>query len=253
MFERHVKLCMKKTKILIFRKSTASILCAAILLILSLPVFLWAYFSNLPANMFTDPKNGIIAIDPGHGGIDGGTNRNGILEKEINLAIALRLKKLLEEKGYQVVMTREEDVSLEKPYPSGQSRHRRDLNARVGIINSSNAQIFLSIHVNCNIKRPSTDGAIVFYSNHLTESRELAYSVQRALNAMEINGVKRTVHDPVQAKFYLLRNTRIPGLIVETAFLSNSAERLLLTKDSFREQLAKAIADGAVHYLNKPE
>jgi N-acetylmuramoyl-L-alanine amidase len=204
----------------------------------------------MPANTFIDPKSGIIVIDPGHGGIDGGTNKDGILEKEINLGISKKLKVFLEQRGYKVIMTREEDISLENLDNSGQSRHRRDLNARVNIINKNNAQLFLSIHVNCNFKKTSTDGAIVFYNDKFQESKVLAYCIQRSLNAMVVSGKKRTVHDPVQANYFLLSYSEIPGVIVETAFISNEVERRLLTQDEFREQLAKAIADGVEQYLN---
>jgi N-acetylmuramoyl-L-alanine amidase len=64
----------------------------------------------------------------------------------------------LEQQGYKIIMTRDDDISLEKLDASGKSRHQRDLNARVNIINNSNAQLFISVHVNCNLKKPSTDG-----------------------------------------------------------------------------------------------
>lgn len=240
---------MKKLKIVVIRKKTMYFLSSTVLVFLLFSVSLWIYLSSLPVNTFTDPKSGIIVVDPGHGGIDGGTNKDGILEKEINLDVSKKLKIFFKKKGYEVIMTREEDVSLDSLDSSSQSRHQRDLNARANIINTSNAQLFLSIHVNCNFKRPATDGAIVFYNDNFVENKVLAYSIQRALNAMEVNGVKRTVHDPVQEKYYLLNNSEIPGVIIETAFLSNSTERHLLTRDEFREQLAKAIADGVEHYL----
>lgn len=242
---------MKKPRIIVFRKRTGYFICSAVLGFFLLFTALWAYLSSLPIHAFTDPKSGIIVVDPGHGGIDGGTNKDGILEKEINLAVSKKLRIFLEGKGYKVVMTREEDVSLDALDNSSQSRHQRDLNARVSIINNSNAQLFLSIHVNCNFRRPDTDGAIVFYNDNFAENRALAYSVQRALNAMEVDGAKRTVHDPVQAEYFLLGYSKIPGIIVETAFMSNSTERFLLTRDEFREELAKAIADGVERYLKE--
>ncbi len=242
---------MKKIKIVVLQKKTVYFLCSIIFTFLLFSLFLWIYSSNLPANTFRDPKSGIIVIDPGHGGIDGGTNKDGILEKEINLAVSKRLKMFLEEKGYKVVMTREEDVALDGLNHSSKSRHQRDLNARVGIINDSNAQLFLSIHVNCNFRKPSTDGAIVFYNDRFAENKVLAYSIQRTLNGMEVNGEKRTLHDPVKARYFLLGYSKIPGVIVETAFMSNSAERLLLTTDNFREQLARAIANGVEYYLEE--
>lgn len=242
---------MKKFKIIVFHRKTLYAVCLIISVFSLVSISLWLYLTALPVNTFTDPKSGIVVIDPGHGGIDGGTNRDGILEKEVNLAVSKKLKAFLEDKGYQVVMTREEDVSLDSLVHSNRSRHQRDLNARLNIINSSNAQLFLSIHVNCNLKRPATNGSIIFYDNQFAENEVLAYSIQEELNAVETGGIRRTAHKPQKAKFFLTQHSTIPGVIVETAFMSNSAERKLLTQDGFREQLARAISNGVEQYLKK--
>lgn len=243
---------MRELKIIMLNKRITYLIASITFFLLLISVSLCIHLVNLPANIFVDPKSGIIVVDPGHGGIDGGTNKDGILEKEINLAISKKLKEFLEQKGYTVIMTRGEDISLDNLDNSSQSRHKRDLNARVNIINNSNAQLFLSIHVNCNIKKPTTDGAIVFYNEKFQENKVLAYCIQRSLNAMIINGKNRTVHDPQQGKYFLLAYSQIPGVIVETAFMSNPEERQLLAKDEFREELARAIADGVERYLNEP-
>ncbi|MHB8063931.1 MAG: N-acetylmuramoyl-L-alanine amidase family protein [Ruminiclostridium sp.] len=237
-------------KIVLFNRK--SILVAAIMIFTFLAlIYLFIHFELSPVNTFIDPKSGIIVIDPGHGGIDGGTNKEGVLEKNINLDIGKKIKLLLEQKGYAVIMTREEDISLDKFDNSNNNRHQRDLNARANIINNSNAQLFLSIHVNCNLKKPSTDGAIVFYSDKFEQNRSLAYCIQRALNNMEVNQKKRTVHDPVQAKYFVLGKTDIPGVIVETAFISNKVERKEMVKNKFKEEMAKAIILGVEKYLNE--
>lgn len=241
---------MRKLKIFLLRKRTVHITVLVSFIFLLLLVSLFIHFSNLPASIFNDPKSGIIVIDAGHGGIDGGTNRDGLLEKEVNLVIAKKLEAILKKKGYKAVMTREEDVSLDSLDDSQGGRHQRDLNARVNIINDSNAQLFLSIHVNCNLRRPMSDGAIVFYNDKFQENRTLAYCIQRALNKMIVNGEKRTTHDPQQAGYFLLSYSQVPGVIIETAFISNEEEKKLLAKDEFREQLAKAIYEGVEQYLN---
>ena len=244
---------MKKLRIFVLRKKSMYIAATAALALLLIMVSLFIHIIVPTSNTFVDPDSGIIVIDPGHGGIDSGTNKDGILEKEVNLAIAKKLKAILKEKGYQVIMTREEDISLEHLSNAGGSRHKRDLNARVNIINNSNAQLFVSIHVNCNLKRPATDGAIVFYSDKYEQNKTLAYCIQRSLNNMVVNGKKRTTHDPQQSKYYILINSQVPGVIVETAFISNPAEKELLLKDEFHEQLAESIAYGIAEYLYKPE
>lgn len=207
---------------------------------------------------YVDPGTGIIVVDPGHGGVDGGTGAGGFLEKEINLSISKRLKEILEEKGYKVVLTRSVDESLENLGPEGGGRHYRDLAARAEIINSSDAQLFLSIHVNSNVNNPRACGSIVYYSARFTQSGVLADCIQNALNGLEAGTFERTAHAAQKAGFYLLNTSKIPGALIEAGFITNPDERLLLTTDEFRDKLAARIADGvAVYYdmmgLGKPE
>ena len=178
------------------------------------------------------------------GGINGGTSRDGVLEKEINLDIAQKLKSILVKQGYKIIMTRGEDISLESLDNSRKSRHMRDLAARSDIINSSNAQLFLSIHVNSNFKKPTTSGAIVFFNKKYEQNKTLALCIQNQLNNMVVDGKKRSTHSPVQAKYYVLDYTDVPGVIVETGFISNEEERQELVKDTFRLELAKSISKG---------
>lgn len=242
---------MKKIRIVIFRIKSIVVLSSMLIILLIVSILFIAKIAVLPTNTFIDPKSGVIVIDPGHGGIDGGTNKDGILEKEINLDIGKKLRSSLEQKGYKIIMTREDDISLESLDTSSKSRHQRDLNARVNIINNSNAQLFISIHVNCNLKKPSTEGAIVFYNNKYEQSKSLAYSIQRALNNIEINNRKRTVHNPTQAKYFVLGYANIPGVLVETAFISNKTERQEMLKETFRENTANAIISGIIQYINE--
>jgi N-acetylmuramoyl-L-alanine amidase len=242
---------MKKIKIIFLRRFYIYLAAFLIITLLSLVTFLYIYFYISPVNKFIDPESGIIVIDPGHGGIDGGTNKDGVLEKEINLDIGKKLKVLLDQKGYNVIMTREEDVSLDEKDNSSKSRHQRDLNARANVINNSNAQLFLSIHVNCNLKKPSTDGSIVFYSDRYEQNKLLALCIQRPLNNMKINKENRTVHNPVEAEYFVLEHSNIPGVIVETAFISNKKERQEITKDTFRQEIAEAIDVGVEQYLKE--
>lgn len=223
------------------------------LLILFGSMLLLIYHLCIPANRFIDPKTGIIVIDAGHGGIDGGASRNGIIEKEVNLAIALTLKDILTKQGLQVVMTREDDVSLGRTGQSVKNRHMEDLKTRAAIINNSDAQLFISIHVNSNVKKPKTKGSIVFYNDKFEQNKLLAYSIQRQLNSLSPNGKSRSVHDPRIADFYLLKYAKIPGVLVETAFITNAEENKLLAQSDFRAAIAQSIADGVESYLNPSE
>lgn len=193
-----------------------------------------------------------IVIDPGHGGIDGGAAMGGLLEKDINLEIAKSVKAYLEQMGYHVILTREKDISLDNKNNSSQSRHLRDLIARVNIINDSHAQLFLSVHVNCSIANLNSNGSIIFYNERFKENEPLAYTLQRALNDIMINGEKRTVHDPQKnTEYYLLNETKIPGVIIETAFISNKYEQQLLGEDSFKDAIAKAIVIGVKNHFSE--
>ena len=195
-------------------------------------------------------RSGVIVLDPGHGGIDGGTgDPRGLLEKNINLKIALKLRTLLERMGYTVVMTRDTDVSLEGPDKAGGGRHARDLRARVDVINRNNTLLFLSIHVNSLASNPGENGAIVFYGKRFKQNRILAHFLQDRLNAVTSEGVTRARNSPLPGRYYILGHALAPGVIVETAFITNPAERRLLATDAFLDSLAEAIARGAVDFL----
>lgn len=221
-----------------------------ILLIIVLSVLLFHKKTN--TTIHTKTNNTLIVIDPGHGGIDGGSSRDELLEKDINLIISKKLRTYLEKEGFSVVLTREEDVSLDGLWDGAGSRHQRDLNARAYIINNSDAHLFLSIHGNCYIKNPNADGSIVLYNDRFVQNKDLAYCIQRALNDIEVDGEKRTIHDPVKYyTLFLLNRSNIPGVIIETAFISNKREYELLQKEAFQDAIAKAIANGVLKYLKE--
>lgn len=197
-----------------------------------------------------------IVIDPGHGGVDGGANNSEIKEKDVNLDVALRLRKKLEASGARVVMTRTEDVALSKSKELNRQRYREDLNARLNIINNSSADIFISIHVNSNINKPSTRGMIAFYYNSHPHNRSMAYIFQDIFNTygFSYKGVEyKSYHIPQKGKYYLLVNSKIPGIIVETGFITNSTDLALLKKSDYREYIADAIYRGINSYFEQKD
>lgn len=198
--------------------------------------------------------NKTIVIDPGHGGIDGGTNIGDILEKDINLIIGLRLKEILIKKGATVIMTREIDDSLDDHIINNGSRHREDLNARVKIVNDSNADMLVSIHVNY-IKNPKKIGAIVFYHTNGEKGKHLAEHMQGYLN--DISTYKKmdiTVkHSATSGNYYILGNTSPPGIIVEVGFLSNQIDRGLLLDPEHQNEIIERITKGIIAYFNDKE
>lgn len=238
-------------KVLYIKRRTFFFICICTFVLMLMPYIIVSVTPNITTTTLEDSNSGIIVIDPGHGGIDSGTIKYNVVEKDINLDTAKRLRALLVERGYKVVMTREEDISLEK-FGGGSNRHRKDLDARVKKINSCNAQLYLSIHVNCSPKRSSTNGSIVFYNRKYEKNTLLAYDLQRSLNKVTLPGIERAIHNPVPERFYVTDRARIPGALIELGFISNSREREFLKKDEFREALAEALLNGVENYLNKP-
>ncbi|MBS3908052.1 MAG: N-acetylmuramoyl-L-alanine amidase [Actinobacteria bacterium] len=180
----------------------------------------------------------IVAIDAGHGGKDPGAvaKSNGLKEKDVNLAVALKVRDLLKNAGIEVVMTRETDVFL-------------DLSQRATQANNANADIFISIHHNGNVN-PDVDGTAVFSHPNSQEGARLAKSIQDELvKAFGWAGVKGKDDGIKTADFKVLRETLMPAVLCESAFLSNADEAALLATDEFRQKEAEGIFRGIAKYL----
>lgn len=176
-----------------------------------------------------------IMLDPGHGGIDGGANREGLLEKEITLDVALRTRRHLQGLGVPVQMTREQDQDLGGP--AGGGRHRRDLAERVRRTRECGAAVLVSLHVN-SARNPAERGMLFFYQRGDSEGERLARAVAAALASL--HGRKEP---PIpRENLYLLRNCQIPAVLVEMGFLTNPADRALLADPAYRERVALALA-----------
>jgi len=185
-----------------------------------------------------------IVIDPGHGGVDPGTQKNGVVEKEVNLDISKKLQALMNSGNYDTVLTRKNDVSLDSLSNNGDTRERRDLSARVNIISENKPELFVSIHVNSNPWNPDLSGSIVYYNDKIPKSKALAVSIQNALNNIPGYAGIRAKNSIRTENFYILRNSSIPGILVETAFITNKQENKLLKQKDFREKISKAIMEG---------
>lgn len=182
-----------------------------------------------------------IVIDPGHGGGDPGASMKGVIEKEINLDISKKLKAVLTQSGHSSILTRTTDTSL---FGRGETLVEKDLSGRARIINRNNAKLFVSVHANSMPGNSSASGAIVFYYAGSEKSKILAQSIQKQLNSISINGDTRVQNRIQTANFYVLRFSNIPGVLVETGFVTNSIERNALSQQLFREQTANAIKTG---------
>ena len=185
-----------------------------------------------------------IVVDPGHGGIDSGASKGKVVESEVTLSISKKLKAYLDAGGYDVLLTRSKDISLDSLSNNGKTRQERDLNARSNMINENSAKLFVSIHVDSYPEIPSFTGSTVYYNNKYPKSKELAQNIQKALNNITAKNFKRQAHDCQVADYYVLRNSDVPGVLVETAFITNTKERQLLATDDYRNKIAQAIMTG---------
>ena len=222
-----------------------------------------------------------VVIDPGHGGLEvGAKGRFGNLEKNITLAIALKLKALIEkDMGFEVVLTRDRDVDV-------------SIENRSAIANNHKAGVFISIHANGAVQKKAAGSETFFLSLNATdeETRRLAYLennsselqdridpssdddlmmilwdmaqtayikqssrlaelVQAELDAMlgtRNRGIK-------QAPFKVLTGVACPAILVEAAFISNPDEEQKLASDAFQARIAEAIYRGLVRYIRMAE
>ena len=168
-----------------------------------------------------------VVIDPGHGGVDGGAEADdGTPEKNINLNIALKLKQLAENDGWNVIMTREEDTGLYSEQNSTiRSKKTEDLKKRKEIFDSSAADAAVSIHLNSYTADRSVRGAQVFYADGSEESKMLAECIQ--------NQMKNRRRAMAKSDVLILQQAKVPTVIAECGFLSNYEESRKLRTDEY--------------------
>ena len=191
--------------------------------------------------LFRSPLSGrIFVIDAGHGGVDPGTVVGSIYEKDINLDISLALRDELTKLGAIVYMTREEDYDLGTPKAT--YRKKSDFDHRISYINKSNADYYVSIHLNY-LSDASYSGVQVFYSSVNEKNEGLASSIQSYMN--EKLGTSREIKK-ISNSIYMYSKLTAPGVLVECGFLSNYQERLLLQDKSYIQTFAKYLAESFV-------
>lgn len=181
----------------------------------------------------------LIVIDVGHGGKDAGTSYQNVLEKDLNLAIAFKLKDELIKSGSDVIMTREGDYDLASPDAS--RRKKSDFDNRIKLINDSQADLYISVHINY-LDDSSYSGAQVFYEGD--NNKTLATYLQEQLN---IISYPRSIKP--MPNIYMYQYLKIPGVLVECGFISNSFERKKLQDESYQQLLATTITKGVINYF----
>ena len=191
-------------------------------------------------------KSFTILIDPGHGGFDPGkVSPDGIMEKDINLAIASKLASALTDQGFSVYLTRDSDKSLNSENAS--SKKTSDLKARTNLATNVNADLYISIHQN-SYHEEAINGGQVFYYKTSEKGKRLADILQKRFDFVLGENNRR------QAKpndtYYLLLHVKSPIVIVECGFLSNWDEAARLNSTDYQDRLAWTLHMGILRYLN---
>lgn len=189
-----------------------------------------------------------VLIDPGHGGEDGGAVSGDVLEKHINLAVSQDVADLLRLCGYTVSMTRDTDDALTNEGEDVRKRKYNDMKMRLDLYNATPDNVVVSIHQN-KFDAAASHGAQVFYSPNHPNSAVLAEALRKSVTGMLQPDNTRTCKTAGK-EIFLLKNARVPAVIVECGFISNRQERELLVTDDYQKQLALAIAAGLMNYVN---
>jgi len=175
----------------------------------------------------------VVIIDPGHGGPDpGAVGIGGLREKDLVLPISIEVAKLLEQQGVQVILTRQRDIDL-------------DLEPRVRLAERARANLFVSIHANAiNLRRPDVNGVETYY---YTSGGGLARTIHNSI----LDGLKTRDRGVRRARFYVLRKTSMPAVLVEIGFVTGREDAANLSKPAYRSQMAAAIARGILQYMKQ--
>jgi N-acetylmuramoyl-L-alanine amidase len=191
-------------------------------------------YTPLPSRVPSPRRlSGTVVIDAGHGGKDpGATSILGFYEKNINLAVALEVARLLEQRGLTVALTRTDDYFVE-------------LEDRAAIANNLDADLFVSIHADSFPKNTRRGYTVYIANSASSSSRRAASAIARSMSGTGLNsfGIQT-------ANYHVLIDTRGPAVLVELGHLSNRSEAALLRSASFQDRLAQAVADGISDYFD---
>lgn len=229
------------------------------LIILVLLLSLVVYSLNLGDEAAATPASsitslGTVIVDAGHGGEDPGkiSTWSGVNEKDLNLAIAKLLAEQLQNAGYRVMMTREEDKLVYKEGTTEiRDKRKQDLTRRKDMMDNSGADIVVSIHLN-DFSQSKYYGAQVFYPPNSEESKNLALIVQKVLRD-DVDPSNKREALVKSTPIVILRNLKTPTIIVECGFLSNQQEEQKLRTEAYQLKIAKAIKAGIDEYYSSAQ
>jgi len=199
-----------------------------------------ALFINKEVQALLPLSGKIIIIDPGHGGKDPGTVSGKIYESNINLEISKFLEIELIKNGATVILTRDGDYDLSSP--NAKWRKKSDFDNRIKLINNSEANMYISIHLNY-LMDSSYRGPQVFYDNDT--NKNIASVIQEELN-LNLDNDREIKKIP--SRTYMYDKLNIPGVLIECGFISNQKEKELLVSSSYQQKLANIITKGIINY-----
>ena len=197
-------------------------------------------------------RNVQIVIDPGHGGEDGGASVENVLEKDINLSVALTLNDLYTIFGYDAILTRTDDRMLYDHFGdlsdyTGKKK-TYDLKNRLRIAEESGASLFVGIHMN-KFPIEKYSGLQTYYSPNSKESSNVANIIQSYSKKYLQAENKREIKAATDA-IYILKRIQLPSVLVECGFLSNNAERELLVTPEYQKKLASVIFSASAEFIS---
>lgn len=203
-------------------------------------------FGNLKTNSQQDNSK-VIIIDAGHGGFDGGAiGSNGTIEKDINLAISLKLRNMLEKAGYTVVMTRDIDTALNDTEDTSTRKKKiSDMHNRLNLTKLYPGSTLISIHQNKLDGNSTVHGGQIFYSPNQESSQTLAQYIQDEFNAY-VQPEKPREIVKTGKNLYLFYNAQNTAVLCECGFLSNPDEEALLNTDEYQSKIAYCIFSGII-------
>lgn len=222
------------------------------------------------------PRTRTIALDPGHGGPESGASAEGLVEKDVNLKIALRLADLLRAKDFRVVLTRESDEATSPEYKGGGYRGGLvyDLQARVDIANAASADLFVSIHNNGSAN-PRESGTEVWYNaqrafadRNLTLAKLVQEELLKRIRALGYPAVDRGIKDDSNFRVFQGRvfniyvlgpgtgarphtPTQMPGVLGESLFISNPEDAAMLRQERTLHAIAEGYRDAVLAYFDR--
>ena len=223
------------------------IIATLISLILIIPTLRLGF--PMPSKDAVSQGNITIVIDAGHGGEDGGCEGNGLVEKDLNLDICMRLSSLLKQNGVNVVMTRDTDVLLyDKNSDYKGQKKAQDVRKRLEIAQNQENAVLVSIHMNY-FAQTQYSGLQVWYSKNDARSRILANLIQTNNNNILQPSNKRSIKE-ANSSIFLLNNATFPAVLIECGFLSNTDEARALGDSEYRQKLANVIFNSIMTYIS---